>query len=184
MFNLLPDNLRKAIKVQYNARRFVVALSLLIFVQVSFFVMLVPTWVSLSYKERAVESESEKMNQYLSTLNIGPVTTLIKSLNQKMLILESTLEYPKVEPFINSIIAKKTSTISIKEFDYTSSDKDSAVITLQGMSVTREALVAYVKRLEALGVFASVDLPISNLAKDKNISFLLTLIVEPLEPKS
>ena len=48
-------------------------------------------------------------------------------------------------------------------------------MTVSGMAGTREDLVAFVKKMEDSKYFSDVVSPISNLTKDKNINFVITL---------
>ncbi len=52
----------------------------------------------------------------------------------------------------------------------------SAAIALTGLATSREALVAFVKALQAEPTFSSINVPVSNFAKDRDIEFSLTLI--------
>ena len=87
------------------------------------------------------------------------------------------MEYPKAIPFIGVILSKKTPAISINQFGYTSLGKNTATMSIGGISQTRESLVSFVKSLNESGIFESVDSPISNFTKEKNIDFLITLAI-------
>lgn len=178
MFNLLPENLREGIKKDYNLRKVVLVLIFLIFVQAAFLIFLFPTWLISGYKERDSAGRGEEMNKYLSSLNIASTTSSIKSINSKLLVIDKSLRYPEIIPFINNILSKKTGSIVVTDIIYTATDAKNAQISMQGISTTRESLLSFVKSLEALGLFKSVDLPISNFTKDKDLSFSLNITIE------
>ncbi len=178
MFNLLPEKVRSKIKKEYLFRRGIVVMIFVISLQVLFLVMILPTWFVTIYKERVVRDEADKMNKYLSTLNMGPVNEKIKAINQKMSILNNALEYQSVTPFFDIVLSRKTESIFINRLAYTFTSPTSATIVVDGVSANRESLVGFVKSLERTGKFIAVDLPISNLAKDKNISFSLKITVD------
>jgi hypothetical protein len=178
MFNLLPENLKLKIKAEYAERRIVVILIFVISLLISIIVMLLPTWLSSLYKEMETKKESDKMNQYLATFNVTPTVDLIKSINQKLNILDTLLAYQKIIPNLDIIIAQKTSAIVLTSIAYTSASGDTATISIGGKAVTRDSLVTYVKKLQDTVKFKAVDLPISNLAKDKNISFTMNVTVD------
>lgn len=52
----------------------------------------------------------------------------------------------------------------------------SAAIALIGVATSREAIVAFVKALQTEPTFSSINVPVSNFAKDRDIEFSLTLI--------
>ncbi len=87
------------------------------------------------------------------------------------------MEYSKVLPLVNVIIKNKIPTIHINEILYKFTDKSNSAITLSGVSLTRDALVAFVKKLQSSGSFKSVNLPVSNFTKDKDINFSLSMAV-------
>lgn len=179
MFNLLPNNLRESLKKEYNFRKIVLSLLFVLFIQISFLIFIFPTWLVSNSKEREVAIRGEAMNKYLSSLNIASTTSNIKSINAKLAVIDKALQYPEIIPFINNILSKKTSSISITDIMYTTNnDGKSSVMVIQGVSATRETLNSFVKSLEGLGLFKSVDLPISNFAKDKNLSFAINLTIQ------
>ena len=179
MFNLLQDNLKEKIKADYKFRRLSVFLSFIIFLQVSFLIFLLPSWIISLFREREAISQIEKMNQSLLSQNKDSVASIITGTNAKLNIINNILNYPEVIPIVNVILSNKTSSIYLNGLTYTSTNASTSVLTIQGISLTRESLVSFVKNLEKSGAFKVVDLPVSNLAKDKNISFSINLSVAP-----
>ena len=180
MFNLLPEALKKIIKKDYNLRRFTIILLFLVFIQVSFVIFLLPIWLSSSYKEKEYILMRDEMNNNLSVLNIASTTNNIKILNNNLTIMDKVLSYPKIVHYLNVIFLNKTKLIYIDNISYVDINEKNASITVEGTSETREALLGFVKNLQTYGVFSSVDSPISNYTKDKDLDFSIKLgIVEP-----
>ena len=175
MFNLLPKNLKEKIKTEYKLRKITVILIFIICLQLSFLIFLTPSWLISFYKEKEVTSQSEEIKKHLSDSSLSEVIVTIRGINTKLNIINSVLKYPKIVPFINTILSKKTSSIKIDELAYILGQENTAEIIIGGTSLTREALVSFVKALEDSKSFNKVNLPISNLAKDKNISFSISL---------
>lgn len=155
----------------------VVSLVFVLFIQLSFLVFLIPTWVSSFYREKEAIGNSEQMNVFLSTLNISSTTSFVKSVNLKLGIISNSLEYSSVIPVIDEVLSKKTSSISLRGFNYLTTGTSTATLNIAGTGSTRESLVSFVKSLEGVSFFKGVDLPISNLAKDKNIEFSINITV-------
>lgn len=177
MFNLLPNNLKEKVRSEYHLRLFVVVFVSILLLQISFLIFLSPTWFVSLNKEKEIVLQSEKASTSLTDSKVGTINSQIKSINKKLEIINSTLEYPKAVPVIDDILSRKTNSIKIEEFLYVTSDGKSAKITLKGMSDTRDSLVGFVKDLEESDILSEVDLPISNLTKDKNIDFSLSIKV-------
>ena len=177
MFNLLTDSLKEKIKLEYNLRRLIVAFIFILFIQSAFLVFFFPSWLTSLYKENSLISKTGGESP-TSFSNAGPTVSNIVSMNSKLGLINTILAYPEVTPFLDGIISNKTSAIKIIEFVYTSDGKTTGVISLQGISTTRESLVSFVKSLEKSGLFKSVDLPISNFAKNKNIDFSISITID------
>lgn len=179
MFNLLPNNLKDKIRSEYRLHFVIVAFLFIIFLQVTHLVFLFPSWLISLNKEKEVILQSEKSNRSSLDSQINLINSTIKSINTKLNVINSTLEYPKVVPLIDGILAQKTNDIHIKAIQYTSSKNTSVKINLTGVSATRESLVLFVKKLEESKLFNNVDLPISNFTKDKDIDFSINMTITP-----
>ncbi len=177
MFNLLPENLKQAIKREYRFRKLTIILIFILCIQISFLIVIFPSWIISLYNEKEIVAQSEDMNKSLSDLNVAPIIDTIKALNKKLQTLNSSLEYPQIIPLMDSVISKKTNAIKLTEFSYSLSTNGDVEFVAGGVSTTREALVSFEKSLEDSKVFSDVRLPISNLAKDKNIKFSISMKV-------
>lgn len=178
MFNLIPKNLMADIKREYLYRKITVIMLFVIFIQIAFLVFGFPVWLISKYNQGDVELRADSMNAYLSSLNIASTTDSIKSINAKLSVIDKNLKYPEIVPFFDAILSQKTNSITINSLAYSSSDDKNAVIDISGMSGNREALLTFVKNLQGLGLFKSVDFPISNFTKDKNLDFSLNIKIE------
>ncbi len=178
MFNLLPNSLKEKIRSEYYIRLYVVIFLAIFIVQISFLIFLSPTWFVSLNKEKEIISQSEKANKASLDLKVDAVNSQINIINNKLGIINSTLEYPRAIPVIDEVLSKKTDNIVIKELLYEVSSEKTGLITLTGNSATRDSLVAFVKDLEESEMLKDVDLPISNLTKEKNLDFSLKISVE------
>lgn len=177
MFNLLPNNLKEKVRSEYYLRLFVVIFVSVFLIQIFFLIFLSPTWFVSLNKEQEIVLQSEKANTSSLDQKVETTNKQIKSINKKLEIINSRLEYPRAIPVIDDILSRKTESITIKELMYETSDKKSGKVTLKGTSDTRDSLVSFVKDLEESDILEQVDLPISNLTKDKNIEFSLVINV-------
>ncbi len=177
MFNLLPENLKAKIKSDYKLRFFIIIIIFFICVEISFLILLLPSWLISINKEQNAVLETNNANESQLSKDASPVSLIITATNQRLTAIDKTLQYPEFFPILNTILDNKTSSIRLTQFLYTPKDSANATLSLGGVSTTREALVSFVKALQTSGAFATVDLPISNLAKDTNISFLVNLTI-------
>lgn len=178
MFNLLPENLKERIKKEYRLRLAIVILSFVVMSQIFFLIFLFPSWLNSYSKEKDYLVKSDEINKTISALDVASTTSFINFLNKKLLTINDVLEYPRVVPIFNSIMSAKSQSIRLEGIYYTSADSDSAVVTVNGLSDRRDSLVLFTDNLKKIDGFNKVDLPISNLAKDKNIDFSININIE------
>ncbi len=178
MFNLLPKNLRDRIKKEYKLRLTIVSIISVIFIQVCFLVFVFPSWLSSYYKEKDFFLKNEEMSQFLSTLDIASTTSYIKLVNTKLTTIDKSLDYPKLIPIIDDVLSKKISGIKIDSIYFAVNNENTAVLNINGIGSTRESLVSFAEKLKETSYFKNVNLPISNLAKDKNIDFTISINIE------
>jgi hypothetical protein len=79
----------------------------------------------------------------------------------------------QVVSIIEKIFSAKSSNISLSSvsLDHKS---DSWSLSVGGRAATRESLVDFSKKLGGISDFSGIDLPVSSLAKNKDISFSIT----------
>ncbi len=177
MFNILPEIFRKGIKTDYQLRRLLIILIFVFIVQFSFLVFIFPSWITSYNKEKDITSQMEEINKSSSYQDADPVYSTIESTNFKLKIINTNLQYFNIVPLIKLILSNKIPGVSVGELSFVSSGAKSSTISLKGISVSRDLLILYKDALEKTKVFSRVDLPISNLAKDKNLIFTIDLTV-------
>ena len=175
MFNVLPDNLKAKIKTLYRGRLLVVIFIFIFFIQLAFLIFLLPSWVISEAKENEIILQTEEINNLAPELS--SFSSLISSTNVKLGILNSALQYPVLIPLINTVVSSKTRAVLLNQFTYSLTGTSTATLAIRGISNTREALVSFAKNLQNTKKFKTVDLPISNLAKDKDLDFSINLVI-------
>ncbi|MFZ2522989.1 MAG: hypothetical protein WAW92_01225 [Minisyncoccia bacterium] len=177
MFNLLPDSLKSDVKKEYNLRRLIVALFFVFSLEVTFVVFIFPSWIISNIKLDDNKARVEEIDKNKDDSDSNMVRPIIKSINNELGIIDKSLDYVEVSPVFNAILDKKTNSIKITQFSYTSTGSTTATATLRGISATRESLVNFKKNLDTIDSLKSVDLPISNYAKDRDIDFAMNIII-------
>ena len=174
MFNLLPAIQKEKIRTEYKLHLVTVILILVIFLEISFLILLLPSWVISYFKEKELLLNEDAANHSSIYKKAEETQAVIVQTNAKLKILNTAMEYPKLGHLVNSVISNKTSDIYINQFSYTSAGQI-ASMSITGISNTRESLVLFIKNLQSSGSFKEVNLPVSNFAKDKNIDFSINL---------
>ena len=80
--------------------------------------------------------------------------------------------------YFTKIIESKNTNISLTKFSFSPGKRGEIQFLVSGIALDREGLVAFIEELKVKGGFASVESPVSDFAKDKNISFTLNIIAK------
>lgn len=176
MINLLPDNEKKAIDREYKLRHLIVILWACLFFIIATGLFMLPSYVLTLYKGKASNSDIAKaaaLNQaeeQKSKKEIDDAKSFMKVLQPVSGLLLPTN--------IIAIINKdKTPNNTISNISYSRADDGSAItILVKGVSKTRQSLSQFKEALTHETGITSVDIPVSNFAKESNIDFTITLI--------
>ena len=178
MFNLLPNQSKKIILKDYLVRRYSIIFMIIVFVQVWFVVLLLPSLVTSYFKEKDLSYQVELIKESDVSKDASVISDLIISTNTKLSFYENDFSYPQIIPILENLLSYKSSLVKFTDFMYEASSNSSAKISIRGNASTRDSLVSFVQKIEESGLFKEVDLPISNLAKDRNIDFAINLYFE------
>lgn len=173
MINLLPTDARKQVLTEYWLRVVSVWLLLCTAVGILILVLLFPSYILLELQLQArqdtyqqVEVEQENFTQAQAEIRqTNAKAALLADVSDKMLFTEvlDALDVVQAETiFVRSVGMKRTEGVV-------------ETVTVQGEATTRDALAAYRNRIEAAPLFAEAELPLANLARDKEVPFSITV---------
>lgn len=175
MINLIPPKAKKNIKKEYLFR--VLSVWLLVwsvFIIVGAFISL-PVYVligsQISVYESAANQASERVFQYES-VSAG----LIKSSQQAKLALDEA-EGVSFSEYITLFKALEGEEIVINKINLSQKAGMVEPISISGVAAGRQSLAVFRDRILALEEVTEVDLPISNLAREKDIPFMITVVI-------
>lgn len=172
MINLLPEQQRKAVHDAYVMRLAVVAGFLLTGIFAAGMLLLVPAYLVVSQELRTIQAQSADVmerNRLLEAERAMAVVEATESLVARGRVARSPLPLPSQA--VRAVVERTNSRVSLK----TISVSDGKV-RLMGEANDRQSLLAFVAALEQeRGTFATVNSPITNLIRDKDLSFTLTL---------
>ncbi len=169
--NFLPEEDKGKIKKEYLRRLFVVvglfSLST-IFIGI---ILLLSSSVFLNDRKNNLERQLVISEERLSRGKIDDIIFLAEDLNKKISLLDSGQKNIREKSsIIRLILGEKTGSIKINDFLF---DKDK--ILIQGTSDTRQGLLSFIDSLKKKEDFKKVESPVSNLIKERDIEFRLTI---------
>ena len=175
-YTLLPEKETKSLTREYRTRLFVV---LLFFVSCGIAVgilSLVPAYI-LSYfqEQRALEDVKtmEKGRQDRGTDAVISALASTTDITNRLKAHEDKIVFGDV---LARVLLHKPPQVKLTSFQVTKIPVEGALptsveVVLQGKAATRDALVTFKKELESDVGISGVDLPLSDLAKSKDILF-------------
>ncbi len=171
MFNLLLPGDKATIYKEYVLRLTVVILLGLFSTLMAGAIFLLPSYIWLRISEKEILDKKTGSEQaHVADPHLNEVLAEAKL---KMSGLHAT-EATSVIDLINGIVEARGTGIKLSGIDFASVD-GKINFHISGVSATRDSLVAFSKRLQANPLYITVDVPISNFVKDRNIAFSLDL---------
>ena len=178
MTNLLPSEQIKKNITEYHFRFAGTALAMLGITIFLATVFLSPSYFLASHKRAVIQNDPLWQNDkddVASRERQKEFEDVIKETNMVLDILGTTNNKFYVSgDVVAKIIGYKTTPITISGIFYDASDVGDA-LSIKGIEVNRQGLISFTDMLKKDPSFASVDLPISNLVKDRDISFSISI---------
>ncbi|HYC83449.1 MAG TPA: PilN domain-containing protein [Candidatus Paceibacterota bacterium] len=173
MNNLLAFEDRQTIRREYRRRRLLVGLSLAVALIASAVVLLAAIYGTAAIKL----SVQGGISASGASLEAEEQTSLKESSDAVQRALAAFKNLEEFEPSLlfKEIIDSKPEGISLASFSYTEVSSDQRVVVIEGIAATRKSLIAFIDTLEANPKFASVVSPLSNVIKDVDAPFSITL---------
>lgn len=173
MFTLLSAQHKKYMMRQYRLRLLSVIVLLASATLVISIVLLIPSYITLRVERDRLNVENEIQSKDIKKQNAKDlVHTLdeIKSMSS-LVSVESTEIFEALKLVLNA----KSPGIAITSANYTRGAPAPSTLSLSGTASFRSDLIEFSRRLDREKLFTSIDLPISNLAKETDVKFTLTV---------
>lgn len=173
MINLIPNQAKKSVTLEYWLR---VATSWFVLWAVALIIgicVLVPTYVLINIQVSVYEESARAAED--SVANYGSVSKDLITASKQARVIVDDSNKTSIHDYVNLFEGLTGNGITLSEVSLNRSAEGIAPVSVAGKAVDRESLAAFRDRLLNEASIASVDLPISNLAKDKDIQFNLTV---------
>jgi hypothetical protein len=178
MANLITEKQKKLIKIDYLMRLF--SLSLIMpsaLLGIFLLAYVIPYYLSINKKDQIVAGQFTAVLNAENRENVGESTTqLMGRTTEEIKALEfyNTKSLMPLDYF-NKIIGNKNPNISLSKMSVYSVKVGEIQIVISGVSKNREGLVLFIQDLKSKAGFASVTSPISDFAKNMDISFTINI---------
>ena len=173
MFNLLPEEYKKKLKVEYNIRLAITGLLFGFFIILIANAFLLPSYLLSKIKEIEIENRLANISSKTPDKTNTELNVVLQNTKKQLTVLNSIDNVSFVES-LKKVLARKVPGIIINNL---SVNEIGSVwkIAVSGIASNRDVLISFKTSLESEKSFNGVDLPVSNLAKNKDIPFTITV---------
>jgi Tfp pilus assembly protein PilN len=173
MFEFLSGEHRKRAQKEYRVRVLTVFFFILSFVFLGTVAVTIPISVSLSAKEKALDSQLQSSRSVASVHGENAVKSSIKSVEQKVeAIISASNEGQRIINLVGVVVSKVPQGVTLSEIR----SQSTSTVSIRGVASTRNVLRSFVDVLKKDGSFGDVSLPVSSLAKQTKIDFSFDLV--------
>lgn len=178
MANLIPPDAKHAIIIGYWLRVITVWFVLVGCALFAVAALKTPTFVLVQSQLRTFSDQYEGARQNEETFI--QVQQALNAANRLSGLLAENKEEIQLSIVINQLDTMAGDDVRISNFQLQKTEAVLNKITINGLANTRTALADFSKNVEAHPAFTEAEVPIANLAKDKDISF--SIEVKPASP--
>ena len=181
MLNFILEKDKNKIIKEYYYR---VAIYFLLF---SFFTLVVlislflPSIFYSKYKSDTVSQQLMSIKSSIGNNTEDPIE-IIKEVNKFVNVFKYE-ESVLFSDIIKKIVSLKYKDIEILSISLLENEDDTVKIVLNGISATRDSLTSYDRDLKKDGFFQSVELPVTDLIKNIDSNFTITLTYKKQDAK-
>lgn len=177
MTNLLPPRAKKQIVLEYWVR--MISMWLVVW-SVSMLVgslTLYPTYrligdSSQNYAQ-SVADATERTSAY------NEISTMLERATRQAQAIIVADRAPSLSNISSDIKKESRLGVTLESLQLSRTDTGISDVQVAGEAVDRQSLAMFKNRLEQLEYVSSVELPIANLAENKDINFTLTVAINP-----
>lgn len=177
MTTFLPDEYKKIALKEYRFRLMVLVLILTTLFFITGAIFTIPTYALLKARNTAINTEYKTLLKNLKE-NPEAITKEVNSLNESIDLIESNLTGRLTTEILERVLVKKIDNMSITAITI-KKNKEVDTVSINGKALTRDVLVSFSKNLEGEPSFSNIKLPVGSLAKNKDISFTISLESKP-----
>jgi len=113
---------------------------------------------------------------------VEQILNIPEEINSKLNIFQSSLVNISATEYLSEIINYLPGEVTLDSINF-SQDKnykesDGTLITISGVAINRDSLVSFSNLLKNSSTFSEVNMPVSSLAKEKNLPFTINIFIE------
>lgn len=182
MINLLSPQYKIESTQEYYMRLGILSVYFTTFLVVVAGIFLLPSYLAVSLDEKVKKEELATLSSSRDP-ELEKISVSIQSINKNLAVFrEPYMPYSFSQKVLPPVLGTAHKGVTLYEFYYsvTEDPKEGTIrrFSMRGDALSREELLLFVEELKKTNLFEKVDVPISNLLKDDNVSFDLSLVLK------
>lgn len=175
MINLIPPSAKKSIVKEYWFRVCSTWMYLWAFALVCCTAIVFPAYVLIGSQVDVYEVSAAQASEKVADYQQATVALVRSSQQASSVVNESRVE--KFSEYLLLFEGLQGGTIDISQIKISRGVEGIDPVQIIGTAADRQSLASFRDRLLSQQVVSEVDLPIANLARDKDIQFTLTVVL-------
>jgi hypothetical protein len=177
MANLITEKQKAVIKIDYLVRLYSVSIFICSLLGFFFLAYVIPYYFAVNKKDMMVAEQFKPVIDVENKENTGESAHQIVSRTLEQMKAVDFYEKNNFLPsvYFNKINQNKNPSIEITKLSFSIFDKQRGQFLVSGMAKNREGLVKFIEDLRLKAGFADIVSPVSDFAKDGDISFTLNI---------
>ncbi len=175
MFKLLTDEEKDKLKAEYKLRRLVLIVSFLAAIFLIGVVGLFPTYIITASREKDAQNRVEALNKELTGNSSEDIDKWLQDINTKIKLFTPAADNDRPYEAYLKIISLKPEKIIIEGMGYQKTKANLVEYSVRGIAKDRRSLIDFQNKLNSSADFKNASVPVSDLAKDSDIAFTLSL---------
>ena len=178
-YTLLPEKEIKTLKREYRMRLVIFFLFFMSVAVLAGIFSLTPGFVLSYTQEKEALEHLKKVEKSRKDKGLDSIIKELNETNSTIKKLEDNTNDVVYSKIIFKIIGYKTNGLNIKSFDVskTPNATSSVDVVVQGKATTRDSLISFKNKLESDPLISNIQLPVSDLAKSKDISYSIKISI-------
>jgi len=169
-YTLLTTKDQKSLGREYTIRLLVVFCFLLSLAGIIGSVSLFPSFIQAYLEEREERSAIVALKKDNDKSGINEIQDELRKDMQYVKILSEESDHVRFSALIQGVVSLRQN-VRLSSLTLSRTSTTTVTVSIQGLAPTRDSLIAFKSRLENLTPGNQVDLPISELAKSRDIVF-------------
>lgn len=177
--NLLPKKEKEDLKKGLKSRFAIMTMFLVSVTFLLSFITLLPSYfLTIDFSGMTPVSFSQKTENQ----DLAKILNLPEEINSKFGFFQSNINNASVTDSLYKIIKDLPNGVIINSISFSRNqvynEKKGTVILLSGIASDRDSMVSFSTLLKNSNSFSQIDMPVSNLTKDKNLPFSINVFIE------